>query len=362
MPVIAILAAVLAWIGRQGTRAIAALVLIGLAFPSMDAFLKPFVTEAIFVLLCTAFLRMDLEALQGYLKRPAVVLATTAWTMLAIPALFGTICVVGGLKARSPGFLLAIMLQGVASPMMAAPAFAALMGLDATLVLVTLVASTALTPFTAPLFAYAFTGPALTISPVTLGIKLFVILAGSALIGFFLRRIAGIATIQRYKEEIDGFNIFILFVFVAAVMENVARHFFDAPLEVIELLAFSFLVYFAVLALTILLFARAGLERALAVGFMASQRNMGLMLAATGGALPDIAWLYFALAQFPIYLSPQLLKSLARRLIAPSQMIMQPANKSPKEKGSAQRINEFDSEEIIAAREGKEKYASRRAH
>ena len=38
------------------------------------------------------------------------------------------------------------------------------------------------------------------------------------------------------------------------------------------------------------------------------------MLAATGFAIPDIAWLYFAVAQFPIYLLPHLLKSLARRL------------------------------------------------
>jgi BASS family bile acid:Na+ symporter len=49
---------------------------------------------------------------------------------------------------------------------------------------------------------------------------------------------------------------------------------------------------------------------------MASQRNMGLMLAATGGALPDFTWLYFALAQFPVYLSPLLLTPLARRLKA----------------------------------------------
>jgi hypothetical protein len=39
---------------------------------------------------------------------------------------------------------------------------------------------------------------------------------------------------------------------------------------------------------------------------MASQRNMGLLLAATGGALPDFTWLYFALAQFPVYLSAPL--------------------------------------------------------
>jgi BASS family bile acid:Na+ symporter len=31
--------------------------------------------------------------------------------------------------------------------------------------------------------------------------------------------------------------------------------------------------------------------------------------------LPDPTWLYFALAQFPIYLSPQLLLPLARRTV-----------------------------------------------
>jgi hypothetical protein len=83
--------AALAWLGRQGTRAIAALVFIGIAVPPIDAALKPFVTEAIFVLLCIAFLRVDPAALRGYLGRPALVLWATAWTMLMIPALFGAL-------------------------------------------------------------------------------------------------------------------------------------------------------------------------------------------------------------------------------------------------------------------------------
>jgi hypothetical protein len=41
------------------------------------------------------------------------------------------------------------------------------------------------------------------------------------------------------------------------------------------------------------------------------------MLAATDGVLPGTTWLYFALCQFPIYLSPQLLKPLVRRLSTP---------------------------------------------
>jgi hypothetical protein len=52
---------------------------------------------------------------------------------------------------------------------------------------------------------------------------------------------------------------------------------------------------------------------------MASQRNVGLMLAASGGALPDLTWLYFAFSYLPIYVSPLLLQPLARRMIARAQ-------------------------------------------
>jgi hypothetical protein len=65
-----------------------------------------------------------------------------------------------------------------------------------------------------------------------------------------------------------------------------------------------------------LAFAFAGRERALTLGFTASQRNTGLMLAATAGALPDLSWLYFAFTYFPLYLLPLLLHPLARRKIA----------------------------------------------
>jgi hypothetical protein len=44
--------------------------------------LKPFVTEAIFLLLCISFMRVDIAALRDHLRRPGIVVAATAWTML----------------------------------------------------------------------------------------------------------------------------------------------------------------------------------------------------------------------------------------------------------------------------------------
>lgn len=307
-------AAALAWFGRQGTRAVATLVFIGIAVPPIDALLKPFVSEAIFVLLCLAFLRVDPARVRGHLGRPGLVMAATAWSMLVVPAAFGATCLAVGLDQSSPDLFLALMLQAIASPMMSAPAFAALMGLDASLVLVTLITSTVLTPLTAPFFAYIFIGARLTLSPLALGLKLLAILAGSALIAVVIRRLAGPAAIERRKAEIDGVNVIVLFVFVAAVMENVAARVYAEPLRMIGLAALAFATVLFVLILTTFVFVRAGRARAFALGLMASQRNMGLMLAATGGMLPDLVWLYFAFCQFPIYLLPMLLMPIARRL------------------------------------------------
>ena len=194
------------------------------------------------------------------------------------------------------------MLQAAASPMMAAPASAALMGLDARLVLVTLVTGTALVPLTAPLFALVFLGPALSLSPPLLAAKLTAFLAGTALARGTLRRCVGLAAIARQKDRIDGLNVIVLFVFVAAVMEGVGARIVTAPMTTMALTALAFAVFFALLGLTILLFLPAGREHALALGFMVSQRNMGLMRAATGGTLPGLTWLYFVLSQFPISL------------------------------------------------------------
>jgi BASS family bile acid:Na+ symporter len=321
---VAVLVRPLAWLGRQGTRAVAALVVLGIAIPPLGERLRPFVTEAIFLLLCVSFMRVDLSALRAHVRKPAIVMAATAWTMVAVPATAGIIYLGVGLEQHSSDLFLGLMLQAVASPMMASPALAALMGLDATLVLITLVTGTALVPLTAPLFAYIFFGSVLTLSPLGLGVKLVLILTGSLCVAAIVRKVIGLAAISRYKEPIDGLNILILLIFVSAVMGSVAESFWRSPLKVVGLTLSAFAAFFILLGGTMLVFRRLGPERALALGLMVSQRNMGLMVAATDGVLPGLTWLYFALSQFPIYLSPQLLKPIAVKLAGEGQLAVAP--------------------------------------
>src|SRR3954452_9719979 len=242
----------LAWLGRQGTRAIAALVVIGIALPPLGEMLKPYVAEAIFLLLCISFMRVDTAALRAHLRRPGIVLAASTWDMIAVPALIGLGCLAAGLDTSSPHLFLPIMLQAVASPMMAAPALAALMGLDSTLTLITLVVGTALVPLTAPLFASIFFGAALTLSPLALGLKLALMLAGSLAGAMTIRKLSGIEATRRHREPIDGINIVILMVFVSAVMGSVAGSFRADPLQVIGIALLSFAMFFTLLGATML--------------------------------------------------------------------------------------------------------------
>jgi hypothetical protein len=309
----------LGWLGRQGARAVAILVFVGVVAPPIGTVLKSFVTEAIFLLLCISFARLDVLSLRKHLQKPGIIVAATAWTSLAVPSIFGVVCLMTGVEAHSPDLFLGLMLQGVAPPMMASPALVALMGLDSTLALIGLVSSTALVPLTAPLFIYAFASSVNTLSPLTLGVKLFAILAGSMFVGLGTRRIVGSATIEKYHDEIDGLNILLMLVFVTAVMSTVASRFIEAPIDSIALTLLAFAVFFALFGLTNLVFCRTDRETAFVFGLMASQRNMGLMLATTDNLLPGLTWFYFALCQLPIYLSPQLLKPAARRLLFRAQ-------------------------------------------
>jgi BASS family bile acid:Na+ symporter len=287
--------------------------MIGIAAPPIGEFLQPVFTLAVIVLLSSAFLRLDIARLRHALRRPALVIAATTWTLLAIPLLIGGAGLALGLEDRAPALFLGVTLHAVASPMVAAPAFAALMGLDATLVLFALVASTMAIPLTAPLLAQFFLGPAANLSPGSLGLGLFAILGVSALAAAAIRRFASLRAIERYKDEINGVNVVFLFAFVAVTTRGVQASFRADPVLVLAITGFAFALFFAVLGVTILVFLRAGKDRAFALGFMTAQRNMGLMVAAASGVLPDLTWLYFALTQFPIYLTPALLHPLARR-------------------------------------------------
>ena len=308
------MAAALAWLGRRGTNAIAISILLGIALPPLGALIRPFFPETVFLLLCLAFLRVDPAALRAQIARPRLLIAAAVWIMLIVPVLTGLGLVALDLGESSPALLLALMLNVVAPPIFASPALAALMGLNAALTLALLLACTAATPFLAPALVAAFVGPAVTFSPLALGLRLVLMLAGAACLAIAVRAVLGKPWVERQSERIDGLNVVMLFGFAVALMGDVMPNAIARPMLVLGLLALTSVLVFGLSALTAVIFWRTGHPTALPLAHSAGSRNTGLMLAAAAGLVPELVWLYVALLQIPTYALPLIMKPLLRRL------------------------------------------------
>ena len=87
----------LAWLGRHGQRAIAVSFALSIALPPLGERLAPWLPEAVFLILCLAFLRIDIESALAHRRDPVWPLAAVAWTSLAVPALIGALMLLTGL-------------------------------------------------------------------------------------------------------------------------------------------------------------------------------------------------------------------------------------------------------------------------
>ena len=223
MPILNGLAAALAWLGRQGTRALAASIFLGLAVPPLAAYVKPYLGESVFVLLLFSYLRTDPAAFSRHLRSPGLIIVVSLWVMVAIPLLFGTAYVLSGIREALPALYTIMILQLAITPITSSAAFAALIGLDVALSLAALIVCNALSPLTSVAFSYLFLGSSL-FSPLELGIKLFLFFGAAGALAFAIRRFAGQSWIERQSEHIDGLNVVAVFLFAIAAMDGVPRH------------------------------------------------------------------------------------------------------------------------------------------
>ena len=97
MNLLALPAAALSLVGRKGTLVVAASLFVGLAVPALAAACKPFLGEAIVVMLALAFLRVDPVELRHHFTQPGLIAAATLWVMLVVPAALGVLFLAVGL-------------------------------------------------------------------------------------------------------------------------------------------------------------------------------------------------------------------------------------------------------------------------
>ncbi|MBO0344924.1 sodium:proton symporter [Roseibium sp. CAU 1637] len=306
-------------LGRHAPFALWISLALGMGFPGLSELVRPFLGSLVFLLLTLAFLRVDPVPVIAHLRRPLPVILASLWMLLLLPLAATLLLHLLPTGLVTPDIALIVFLICAAPPVMSAPGFIAMMGLNASFGLALLIVTMMLTPLTAPVFAELMTAGEMQIDATALALRLAGYLVGSLLLARTVRAVIGKDRIQAGGMRIDGLNVLLLFCFALAAMDGVADSFAASPLLSASIAALTFFAAFVQIGITLIVFRKLGRQDAFALAHSSGSRNMGLMVAGFGGHIPELTWLWFALGQFPIYMLPMLLKPFARRFTAPKQ-------------------------------------------
>ncbi|MFS8182346.1 symporter [Pseudovibrio denitrificans] len=306
--------ALLRFLGRNGTNAVAISIFLGLFLPGIAEALRILLTPAIFILLTLSFIRVDNAAIAQQLTHPLPAIAAVLWQMLILPLLATLICMTIGLDQIDLGVLTTLFMVSAAPPVMSTPIFIWMFGLNGALALTISTLALIIAPFSTALFAYLLLPDTLQVAPLSLATNLAMFLIGSAGLGRLLYYVLGAERINQATDHINGINCVVLFIFAIAAMDGVTDFALTAPFKAAALFIGVFAIAGVQLLITFLIFYPAGKQTAFIAAYGTGSRNLGLMVAALGGTIPELAWLFFAFAQFPIYLLPWILRPVAMHI------------------------------------------------
>ena len=301
----------LEWSAHRGAALLAVGIFVGLFIPPLAAAMRDVVTPVVFLLMTLVLLRVDPAQVLGYLRRPILVGLLLLWLLGICPVLAWAACAALGFKGPLAAALV-IMATGCAAT--SSPAFARLVGLDGEIALVAAVLSTLLVPFTAPPLALGLMGIDLAISLPSLMLRLALLVGLPLVLSILIRRVVAPATLAHWGRAVDGAVVLLVVLYGFGVMDGILSRLLREPAFVLGGIALAFAGAFALNIATTLAFLPFGGRVALSAGLLSGNRNMALYLAVLPAATDARILMFFALCQFPLFLSPFLLRPVYGRM------------------------------------------------
>ncbi len=302
------------WLGAHGTKIVAGSIFVGLVLPDLAELARPIFPVAVFCMLTIAMIRVDVAAARAYAARPGLLISATVWMTVATPLLLAA----GAFWAfdPSPAIALALVFWATAPATVSSPGFSALLGLNATLSLGLLLLAMITAPFVIPAMTGFLTETEIAVTTGGLMVRLGLLIGGAAIAAAIVRGLLGPQRRLAADPVFDGLNVVFMTLFAIAAMDSVTDTMIARPGHVAGLIALTAALSIGCLGAATLLFWKSGPNAAATFGFSNGNRNMALVLGALAGNVPADTWLFFAVAQFPIYLLPLLLKPVYARLLA----------------------------------------------
>lgn len=302
----------LAFLNRHAREILAGGIFAGLIIPDLASLMQPLMQIAVLASLSLSMLRLDWSTAAAWLGRPLRAFIALGWMLLLAPAM--TLAAVRMLDLPE-GLSIALVLAAAAPPLTASPALALLLGLDASLSLILLVAGLAMLPLTLAAVSFWLLGLELTTGPAPFLLRIGIFVGLPFLVSAGIRRLVSRQRLDAHAVEINGLIVVALVIFAIAVMDGVAARLIADPWTVGMFTASAFTLNICLQAVGAGAFFWLGWRGALTMGLASGYRNMAIMLVLTAGiAGPDMS-LYVAIAQFPIFVMPMLSNPLYRRVL-----------------------------------------------
>ena len=304
----------LAFLGGHATWVLFVGVFLGLALPQLSSLARPLLAPCVVVLLIATLVRIDWRPLFDHLRRPGTAVTVVAWLLVGAP--LATAALLSVLPLPAP-LTTGLVLMAAAPPILSSAPIAMMLGLDGALALVVSLGATLLTPVTVPPLALMLLGLELDLGIAEFMGRLAVVIALAFVLAAAIRRLIGRERLPRAVTHLDGLVVAVMLVFAVAIMEGVTATLATRPLTVGLWLLAAFIANPALQFAGAVAFSWLGRRRALTVGLVSGNCNMGLLLAAFPPGTDSDVVLYFAMAQLPMYMLPAVMLPFYRRLIAP---------------------------------------------
>lgn len=233
---------VLAWIGGRARWVLLIGAFTGLAFPSWATLLRPFLPWLVALVYTVAMLRIDPIAILKDLRSPR-------HAVLAAVAVFGFLVVspvAGFLIARAlhlgPGFEAALVYTLAAPPIGSAAAMCLIIGFRGRVALELTILSALAMPFIGPAVTGALLGDALSLEPVTLGLRTGLMIFGGFAAAMIGRKLLGVERIERNGPVLDGVAALTFLLFILPLFDGAGPMILENPGLSLAFLALSALL------------------------------------------------------------------------------------------------------------------------
>ena len=303
----------LAWSARKGSVLLAVGIFGGVVSPGLARAFGSFTAPDVLLMTTLVLLRVDLGRTLAHMRQPWRVAGIVGFQMLVCPVLAWLVVMPLGLD---PGIAAGVVIFATGCAATSSAAFARLVGLDPDLSLLATLVMLAVVPLTAPPIALWLLGIDLSISTPAFMARLLGVVGVPMLVSLGLRQLIGRAALDRWGESVDGLLVWLVVFYGFAVMDGLAPRLAADPAWVLQALVAAFAVDYGLNAATTLALARWGIRPAATAGLMSGNRNMALFLAVLPATTDPRITLFFGLCQFPLFLSPFLLRPAYRRLLA----------------------------------------------